>query len=658
MKSLSKYIKPAVFAVLVLQFAYIVFLNLFKSQGWIDHDGAMLYTHTINMWNQRSFILPFYSEQTYFDFDTSALLAMPLYGLINNIFLAYGIANVVFLSLTLYVMNDLLKKYKVNDIYRYVAMIIYLIPYRIGLDEYTNMLFYECSFYNICILITVLAVDLFISEQAEETGRKYYILMALYAVLIVLSAISRGTYMMLMALLPVLVCYALEVILSTDGFKHIRRSKIILIAVTIISYVLGMGIARIIGAEPNVTGYSLVLPQEIFDNFVDVFWGHLSVFMDRTDPSVFSAEGIRYLVLLGFAIFMIIVLVFNLKHAFSDEDQSNRLRFLTIIYVWEICILGLTNVSNSIWAFPERYLFPGLIPLMLSVPIMLSYMEKIERVLLRGVLYIVIAVLTILTIGVADIGILKSFKVSAEDTSAFSEVIAYARDNGVNTIYFLNDADRAWVARSMAPDLKIADVDGLEEGGFTVRSDENYICARDRAFYDDDNLLAVRLSEQPEAYLDEYLLSSYKEVASVKDYHLYRSGENKFDGIAGFPMKDNVMDRSIDFCYTEGYQAIGETDLYGHLVTTGFGDYVLLSSAFTAPYATTDVTLSYSTEESGKIGELRLLDESLRTISSVDITGGSEEAVITVEPAGTCYLAVWLDNDRTASIGRIDFKVR
>lgn len=658
MKSISKYIKPAVFALLVLQFVYIVVLNLFKNQGWIDHDGAMLYTHTINMWNQRSFILPFYSEQTYFDFDTSALLAMPLYGLIKNIFLAYGIANVVFLSLTLYVMNDLLGKLKVNDIYRYVAMIIYLIPYRIGLDEYTNMLFYECSFYNICILITVLAVDLFISEQADETGRKYYILMALYAVLIILSAISRGTYMMLMALLPVLVCYVLEVILSKDGFKHIRRSKIILIAVTIVSYALGMGIAKIIGAKPNVTGYSLVLPQEIFDNFVDVFWGHLSVFMDRTSPSVFSAQGIRYLVLFGFAIFILIVFVFNIKHAFTDEEQSDRLRYLTIIYAWEIVILGLTNVSNSIWAFPERYLFPGMIPLMLSVPIMLSYIEKIERVLLRGAFFIVVAVLMILTIGVADIGILQSFKVSAEDTSAFSEVIAYARDNGVNTVYFLNDADRAWVARSMAPDLKIAAVDSLDEGGFAVRSDENYICAKDRAYYDDDNILAVRLSEQPENYLDEYLLCSYKEVAAVKDYHLYISGENKFDGIAGFPMKDNVMDHSTDFCYTEGYQAIGETDLYGHLVTTGIGDYVLLSPALEAPYAAVDVTLSYSTEESGKIGELRVLDESLRPISTVDITGGSEEAVLTVEPTGTCYLAVWLDNGKTVTLNRIDHKVR
>lgn len=46
--------------------------------------------------------------------------------------------------------------------------------------------------------------------------------------------------MLLVSLIPTILCYCLEVILSEDGFGHIRRSKIVVIAATLISYAAGM----------------------------------------------------------------------------------------------------------------------------------------------------------------------------------------------------------------------------------------------------------------------------------------------------------------------------------------------------------------------------------------------------------------------------------
>ncbi len=667
-KDPQKIIKRTVFVIFVLQVLYIVYLNLFECHSWIDEDAAMLYSHTISMWKQKTFVLPAFSEHTFLNIDTSCFLAMPIYGLIKDIFLAYGIANLIFLAGTLYVMNDLMKKFCRNDTYRYAAMIVYLIPYRMGLVQYTNMLFFECSFYNFCILSMILAIDLFFAKKEEEGSRKWYILLAVYVLLTAVTAFSRGTYTLLAALLPVLVCYALEVILSEEGCTHIRRSKVIVIAATFLSYILGMGFGKIIGAEPKVDGYPLVLPKDILNNFFHVFWGHISIFMDRATPEIFSIEGIRYLITFAFSIFMLIVVIFNLKHAFKDEKGSNELRYLTIVYLWDVCIVGLTDCSNSGWAFPERYIFPGIIAVMLSLPIMLEAIEPVKRTLLKQTLFVVTAAIIFVTLVTCNINTAFAIKANAEENSGMKEVIETAKKNGVDTVFFLNDPNAAWITRSIWPDMKITDIEASEDGSFIVRNDENFQCVLDRAYYSDENIIAVTWNEQPETFLHDYMFSSYQGIGDVEGYHLYMAGSNKFDGISGFPLNDNVMTKSTDFVYTEGYQVIGDIDAYGYLETIGIDDYILLSPLFDAPFTDCNVTLEYemghktdegsvSTVSPGVAGKLRLLDENLQTISETDIETDKTETVVTAQAGKPCYVAVWLSKDVPMTIHKIDFEV-
>ena len=668
----SKNIKRAVFAVFLFQFLYIVFLNLFKCHAWIDHDASMLYSHTIHMWEQKKFVIPFYQEETFLHIDTSCLFAMPLYGLTHDIFLAYGISNVIFLVLTIGAMYDLLKKFDVDDSYRYAAMLLYLIPYRIGLVNYTTMLFFECSFYNVCILVTVLCIDLFLTPDERSKGLKYLGKLVIFAFFTALTAFSRGTYTLLVALCPIIFCYVLEVILSEDGLKHIRRSKLIVTAVTVLSYAAGMGLGRLIGAKPNVEGYSLVLPRDIFDNFKKVFWGHLSIYMDRITPGVFTAGGIRALIMFASAIFTLIILIFNLKHAFRDEKYSNVLRYLTIVYLWNVCVLGLTNCSPSDIAFSERYLFPGFIPLVLSLPVMLTYLMETKRDLLRQSLYLAIAVLIGASAFVSDIGILGSFKTNAEETQGIKEVIAYARENGFDTVYFLNDDNAGLISRSLDPTLKVVSIETHDDGTYTLKARENYMCAHDRAYYSDENLMAVTWNARPEDVLPEYMLSSYQNATDVRDYHLYTAGTNKFDDRSGFPLNDRIMNESIDYCHTEGYQIAGDIDLYGYLETTGSDNYVLISPELDAPYTTCDVILryemGYKTAESPKapsdktrsVGTLRLLDSSLQPVAETDMKSDEDKTVLSVSPdsGSPCYIAVWLNSDEAVTLCDLTFAVR
>ncbi|MBR3643430.1 MAG: hypothetical protein IKN57_07990, partial [Parasporobacterium sp.] len=213
--------EAVLFLLTAFQFCYIAWLNLFCCKSWIDHDASMLYSHTIHMWEQGRFVIPFYSEETFLHIDTSCLFAMPLYGLTKNIFLSYGISNILFVIITIIVIADIVRHMNVSRAYCYAAILLYLIPYRMGMLQYTTMMFFECSFYNVCVLVPLLAIDLFFYAGEEMKSIRYKVLFAFYVFFTALTAFSRGTYTLLIALLPVVLCYALEVILSEDGLKHI-----------------------------------------------------------------------------------------------------------------------------------------------------------------------------------------------------------------------------------------------------------------------------------------------------------------------------------------------------------------------------------------------------------------------------------------------------
>lgn len=660
-------LEAGVFLLVVAQFLFLIYLNLFCCKKWIDHDASMLYAHTMEMWKRKMYILPFFEEETFLHLDTSCILAMPLYGLLHDVFLAYGIANVIFMAFTAWVIWDILKNQGTTRVYRLVALLLYLIPYRMGMLQYTTMLFFECSFYNVCVLVPLISIDLYCYPSNKEHGFRYYSLIIINMLLTFLTAFSRGTFTLLLGLLPIFLCYTLDVILSKEGFKHIRRSKVIVTSSILLSYFSGLLYEHVIHALPRVSGYSLVPPKNLFDNFIHVIWGHMSIFVDRETPEVMSFSGIHMLVMHAFSLFALIMIVFGIRHAFTEGKDSSNMRYAIMIYLWSCCICGLTAVSESEFAFPERYLFPGIIPVFLVLPFMLTGMEMIERKLLRNTLYLGIGSLILLTVFFSDHNVLSSFETNRDTVQGIKEVIAFAQDNGIDTVFFLNDKNEGGhITRTLAPSIKTAPLNFQKNGNFEIITTENYLCAADRAYYSDVNMIAVPWEMQPEDLMPEYLRSSYQFAADVEDYHLYLSGENKYDYRNGFPMDDGIMNESIDFCYTEGYQSTGEIDLYGYLETIGNGNYDLISPLLNAPFGTSDVVLNYETglkvagvpndnQEPHSMGSLQILDASLTPVSTTDIMSDQLQAVITTDYLAPCYIAVFLNENEAITLQNVHF---
>lgn len=121
------------FAALCLQLLYIIYLNLFHCSSYIDYDMAKLYRHAIEIVRNGSFLIPDWKYITTMELDCSLFLAIPFYLLTKNIYISFGIANVIFIFLYLFVIFDILKKFDIRFEYKCVAAFLFLIPYRLGL---------------------------------------------------------------------------------------------------------------------------------------------------------------------------------------------------------------------------------------------------------------------------------------------------------------------------------------------------------------------------------------------------------------------------------------------------------------------------------------------------------------------------------------------
>lgn len=682
------------FLIFAVQLLFIIYINLFCCHKWIDHDASMLYSHTIEMFKNKSFVLNNYLEETFLHIDTACILAMPLYGITKDIFLAYGIANVIFVLLTLYVLNDLIDKFDVENVYKYIAFVLYLAPYRIGMLEWSTMLFFECSFYNFCVLVPVMLIDLMLDGKCDGKNTddkklctidfigKVYVkdvsLFAIYAIMTFITAFSRGTYVFLVGLLPVICCYVLEVVLSKDGLKTIKKSKVFLIISTVIVYALGMGLSAILDKAPNTDGYNLVLPHDLVNNTLKAFWGHLSIFVGPVSPDVMSADGIKTLLMLAFGIVTFILVIINLKHAFKEEEHSNELRYLTIVYVFNFCICALTQCAESDVAFPERYLFPGFLPVLMSVPIVIKYVLKIERDLLKKCVYFVLGCLTFCAVLIGDIDVVEGFKENADRTMGIRQTLSEAKANGINTVFFLEDDNAGLISRSLEPDMKVAPLWITQDGKMLIKAREFWMSARDRAYYDDKNMLAVAWNDNIGEKLPEYLRSSYIFYKDIEDYHLYISGENKFDERVGFPLFDGILSSNIDFAYSDGYTTIGDIDLYGYLEVTGNDDYVLISPCFDAPKGAVDVAVNYEAGlktkgsyegdedgisvshdgNDGVLGSLVLLDTNLNVVASSDMNASDNASVVSYESLAPCFVAIKANAGDEITIHNITFAAK
>lgn len=190
-----------------LQILFVIYTNLFRIPITIDNDSAKLFLHAIEMWENKTFFVPDWTNMTTLEADCALLLAAPIYGVIHNIYISFGIANIIIMFLYLYIISALLCRMDITKPYRIAALGLILIPYSFGQLNYYNMTFFAGGQYAVKALIPLLLIWLLTADEKEEKNISWYLIAALCSILALVSGISSGPYVLLCGIVPVVLCY-------------------------------------------------------------------------------------------------------------------------------------------------------------------------------------------------------------------------------------------------------------------------------------------------------------------------------------------------------------------------------------------------------------------------------------------------------------------
>ena len=84
------------YMILGFQAVALIYLNLTQLSTHLSQDTTVYIFQTITSWQQKKLILDDWMYQTTFGLDSPVPLATLFYGICKDVFIAYGLTNIIF----------------------------------------------------------------------------------------------------------------------------------------------------------------------------------------------------------------------------------------------------------------------------------------------------------------------------------------------------------------------------------------------------------------------------------------------------------------------------------------------------------------------------------------------------------------------------------
>lgn len=370
----NKYIKFLLMALLAVEILMIIVSNLTLIDNNLDCDNAKLMEHVIKMWEEKNMAIPNWSYKTTIEWDCTSFFAVPIYGLIKNIYVACGISNILldalFLASIFYIFN------KKDILYPLTACCIICIPYSIGMLDYFNMLFFAGAQYIIKVTIPLLFIGILINiEEGRYKDRLSKIQLAvfglLYAVMLFTSSMSSGIYVTVTGILPAFIVYVVYKIMT---WKKVPLGNICMFIYTVAAALIGTHINKLLMG--GTRGESMVLNNvfNIHTNISSSFFGIFELMggtTKDTDIMIMSAEGIAIVGKICIVILLLVCGIIALVQFVGKKADLTKI-ILLMIFIWNCFILDVSFTRAGSDTYEYRYHLIGIIPLICVTAIVLT----------------------------------------------------------------------------------------------------------------------------------------------------------------------------------------------------------------------------------------------------------------------------------------------
>jgi len=435
--------------ILLVQFILIAVCNLSLIDKHLDCDNAKLFVHIMHMWEEKTIFIPDWSHVNTFELDCASLIALPLYALTGNIYLAFGIANVIFVAIYIGLIFYMFSGE--NPTRPLLVANLICIPYAYGMLDYFNMMFFCGSQYVLKVMIPIMLIALLLRIERKDVQNKKAKALTLYVViyllLVFVTSLSSGIYVAMVGLLPI---FAVYVIYKLQRYEKIPKVYYLVAITSVVAVLIGLILNNVImdGAVGN--RMTLCSIYDILNNVTSCFFGIFELFGGAAysaDVSVLSLKGISIILKIGFTLVVLVCAFIGLMKVIKKKSDLRSVLLLAV-FGWNMFVLCITNTSYGASTYEYRYHLVGMIPLLfIAGELLVEFLEYH-----KGVTCLIFS-----TIGVGAVLMLNvvSFKevYTAEDSYAdLKELTAYVEELDVEYAYLYNESSEAEICRLLSQD--------------------------------------------------------------------------------------------------------------------------------------------------------------------------------------------------------------
>lgn len=190
----------------------VCFFNFTQQKNHVAYDSSWTMLKSVLMVKENAIISPAWSDQTSLFLDSSMPLASLFFAITGDIFISYGISNIVILVLILACLFRILTELELSLTSKLFALNMVICPYLTNgyaiindLGYFSNVIFGP-AFYSLRALLALLIILQFLT--IKKTGKFNFSMYPVYALCIIAGS-SSGIFMIITVLLPY-VAYFIE----------------------------------------------------------------------------------------------------------------------------------------------------------------------------------------------------------------------------------------------------------------------------------------------------------------------------------------------------------------------------------------------------------------------------------------------------------------
>lgn len=455
--------KKAIYVIAALQFVFITYTNLFCIETTMDNDVAKLFLHIIEMWNSKQLLIDGWVNMTTLEIDCAGLVALPIYGICKNIYISFGLANIIIALAYAAIVVKLFKRMNIDKAYGILTAFMLIIPYSFGQLCYYNMMFFAGGQYSIKVIVPLILLCLLTDEQVFRNGcddkvqidnKKviiWWIVAVISWILCGLCGLSSGPYVLVSGVAPIAIAYFVIVFLEKDKLlSNLICKANILLGGAVAASVVGVGLCKIYDIGTTSMGV-VTLSAYAFPNnlltFISAFMENFGAF-PYYDIDTVSIFGIACALRFVLSVFMIIVLAAACKKAgsyFAKEEKEYTVNEYTTFGLIAIILVDVF-VTLATGMCQPRYLLVGTVPLIILAGIWIAD-RNIDKFRLRICALAAIALLAILS----DYLVLtnENWPKTSNENSKFKAVIEKVHQFDEDTVIVMDDHGISEMLRTM-----------------------------------------------------------------------------------------------------------------------------------------------------------------------------------------------------------------